>query len=306
MANGDWTVGLNCNGGDDSLNSILSGSFECPPTTNVIVNNNSGTANFTVQICAGAVIYTTSLSSGQVNSYYDLFLQGSTCNGTENWSLNDPQDFPGSLNLSQNGESYGTPDTPGTFNFSVNLSDGGGNSTNQSLSLTINPAVAALQVTTLSLPNGTNGVFYSTALQATGGQTPYSWSLAQGSAGLPANLALGTNGVISGTPDTAATNYEFIALVTDASSSTAYQVLSLNITGGAPRPPLALVRQTGNGVLEFTFTSVAGVNYSVQSSSNLTNWTTVLTFTGEGGLETLSAPTTGGGKAMFYRVKMGP
>jgi len=131
--------------------------------------------------------------------------------------------------------------------------------------------------------------------------TPYNWFLLEGSANLPANLSITTNGLISGTPDTTTGSYQFIVGLTDADSDFTYQQLSLYITGNTPRPSLALVHQPGNGTLEFTFTSVNGVNYSVQSSPDLKNWITVLNFTGAGGEEIISVPTTGA-KAAFYRL----
>lgn len=59
-----------------------------------------------------------------------------------------------------------------------------------------------LQITTASLQGGTTATGYSQSLQATGGVTPYTWSVAQGQ--LPAGLTLSTQsdstGSISGTP----------------------------------------------------------------------------------------------------------
>jgi hypothetical protein len=160
----------------------------------------------------------------------------------------------------------------------------------------------------MSLPNGTNGASYSQTLQASGGQTPYTWSLEPGSASLPSNLSLGTNGLISGTPVVTVTNLQFIVQVTDADYNIATQTLALTIVSppNPPGLPLTLVRQPGNGLLEFTFSSASGVNYSVQTSTDLIHWTTILSFTGEGGQETISAPTTGGSAKTFYRVKIGP
>jgi uncharacterized protein (TIGR03437 family) len=54
-------------------------------------------------------------------------------------------------------------------------------------------------VTTTALPDGMGGVPYSVALSATGGTTPYKWSLSVGT--LPSGLSLGTDGTIAGTPN---------------------------------------------------------------------------------------------------------
>ncbi len=240
VGNGNWGVGVNCQyGGGDSLDNILgNGNYQCPGNQNVTINNNNGTANFTVQPCGGVQILTTSLPDGQVDSYYDNWLDASSCSGNIFWSLNDPQDFPSSLALDSNGEIYGTPDTGGMYNFSVHADDGNGNSTNQNLSLYIAGVSSLLQVTTTYLPDGTVNTFYSQTLQASGGQTPYSWSIPAYSADPPPNLSLAANGVLSGTLATTGIFY-FDVEVTDGAANTAYQTLSVYIAN-PPLPPLVI------------------------------------------------------------------
>jgi hypothetical protein len=240
VGNGGWSVGVNYNGGSDSLDNILgAGTYQPPANQNVNINNNNATNNFTVQPCGGVQIFTTNLPDGQMGVFYGLTLQGSTCSGQLNWTLNDPQDFPTSLGFSQNGAIQGTPDTSGPYNFSVQLDDGNGHSTNQNLSLYIAPASTPLAVTTTSLPNGTNGTFYSQTIQASGGQTPYSWSIPNYSADPPPNLTLATNGVLSGTLTTAGGPFSFDVTVTDGATNTAYQTLSVYIVN-PPLPPLVI------------------------------------------------------------------
>lgn len=85
-----------------------------------------------------------------------------------------------------------------------------------------------LTITTTSLANGTAGTAYSTILAATGGQVPYTWSVASGA--LPGGLSLSSTGVLSGTP-TASGSFTFTAAVADSSSTkqTASQSLTLVI-----------------------------------------------------------------------------
>jgi hypothetical protein len=87
----------------------------------------------------------------------------------------------------------------------------------------------ALNIDTTSLPGGTVGVPYSQTLTASGGTSPYTWSLASGT--LPAGLTR-SGATISGTPTTAGT-YSFTVGVTDAASGTDTQPLSITI-GAAP------------------------------------------------------------------------
>jgi hypothetical protein len=75
-------------------------------------------------------------------------------------------------------------------------------------------------ITTATLPAGTAGQAYNQTLAATGGLSPYTWSIASGS--LPGGLTLGSDGVITGTPGAGGTTNITVRVTgNDASSSTA-------------------------------------------------------------------------------------
>src|SRR6202021_358787 len=175
VADSNWSVNLNCGGGNDSLENLLgSGNYQCPDTINVTVNNGNVTTNFIVQANNGVqiTITTTSLPDAQVGAYYNFYLSGST-DDKMIWTLVDPLDFPSTLTLNSDGEIFGTPGMAGTYNFTVQLSDGDGNSATQPLSLTVNSGGSELEVTNTSLPSGTVGETYYAQLGATGGGGPY-------------------------------------------------------------------------------------------------------------------------------------
>jgi hypothetical protein len=96
-----------------------------------------------------------------------------------------------------------------------------------------------MHVTTTTLTGGTSGVAYSAQLAGVGGQAPITWSLAPGSATLPAGLGvysagcdcwlLPSNGLISGTPTIPGT-YTFTVLMTDALNQKVTQDLTLIIS----------------------------------------------------------------------------
>ncbi len=88
-----------------------------------------------------------------------------------------------------------------------------------------------MQVTTSVLPGGvvTPPTFYTAQLQGSGGQTPYSWSLAPGSAPLPPGLTLSVGGVISGIPTTAR-NSSFTVIMTDSGNRSVVGDLSIRIS----------------------------------------------------------------------------
>lgn len=142
VANGSWSVSVSCQGGNNSLDNYYGpGNYECPSGQSVSINNNNGTADFTVYPCGGVQISTTSpLPVGQVGVYYSDQFNGSSCSGSLNWSLFSGSVPPG-LTLYSVGAFNGTPTTNGTFSFTIQANDGNGHSTNQNFSLTINPSV---------------------------------------------------------------------------------------------------------------------------------------------------------------------
>src|SRR5213079_39352 len=92
--------------------------------------------------------------------------------------------LPAGLSLAAGGTISGTPGTAGSSSFTVRVTDSASATATAALSLTINPP--ALSITTASLPAGTVGVAYSQALAASGGTSPYTWTMASGT--LPAGL----------------------------------------------------------------------------------------------------------------------
>ena len=83
---------------------------------------------------------------------------------------------------------------------------------------TSKPGPGTLSLTMGSLPGGTVGTAYNVTLVASGGTTPYTWSVSAGS--LPAGMSLSSAGVLSGVP-TASGSFTFTAKVTDSSTPTA-------------------------------------------------------------------------------------
>jgi hypothetical protein len=225
VANGSWNLGVNCSGGDDSLQNL--GNYQCPNNQTITISNNNGLANFTVQtnlnVGGTLQVTTAALPYGIVGTAYDqqLTADGGQANTTYSWSVIS-NSLPAELSMDSGGTIQGTPTFSSTNYFTVQVSDNNGSTATQALSLTI---YAPLQVTTTSLSNGTTNVPYnSQQLTASGGQPPYNWSLASGL--LPPGLSLSTNGVISGTPTAAGTS-NFVVRVKDSLSETATQTLSI-------------------------------------------------------------------------------
>jgi Flp pilus assembly protein TadG len=61
----------------------------------------------------------------------------------------------------------------------------------------------------------------------------------------------------------------------------------------------------GHGQFQFFFNSAAGMEYVVQSSSNLIDWNTVQTMSGTGASLSFTDTNALGGSALYYRIKAG-
>jgi hypothetical protein len=117
--------------------------------------------------------------------------------------------------------SYTTPATSSSDNgalFNMVVSNASGSVTSNTATLTVNAASQTLQVTTTQLAGATLSGAYSATLSASGGTTPYAWSLASGS--LPTGITLSSVGTVSGTPASAG-SFLFTVQVTDAASHSA-------------------------------------------------------------------------------------
>jgi hypothetical protein len=118
---------------------------------------------------------------------------------------------------------------------------------------------APLAIVTSSLPNGMVGVAYPATLVASGGTTPYVWSLASGV--LPAGLTLNpNNGAITGTPTAVGTN-SFILQVSDAGNPIRIATRALSIVTLAPVVGTGIVGNTNEGTAtDYLWSNGAWVN----------------------------------------------
>src|SRR5205814_2102568 len=93
-------------------------------------------------------------------------------------------------------------------------------------------AATPLKITTTTLPDGAQNTPYTAQLSATGGASPYSWSVV--SPDFPPGLNLdASTGAISGSP-TQFGSYTFTVRVTDAASVISYRFFNVSVTGQLP------------------------------------------------------------------------
>lgn len=205
------------------------------------VTNTSGPFGVAgINLFASATLQGTNYSTGPQPTSSSGTVTIEVCNG--NWFVSPDCNALG-------GDGYGCPDGQ-----NVNISNNSGFA-----NFTVTSSSSPLQVATTSLPGGTNGIYYSQTLQASGGQSPYYWSIPNYSANPPANLTLSSNGLLSGTPATNGAFY-FYARVTDSASNTAdSSVLELVVVSPGQQPLQITTVSLPNGAVGAPYSALLGV-----------------------------------------------
>jgi uncharacterized protein (TIGR03437 family) len=212
-------------------------------------SNNFGIGFYTLNVSPLAL--KTPVPPAFVGTFYTTaFSVTSGSSGTLTWTLQEGSQIPPGLTLSATGTFSGTPTSPGNFNLNFIVSDTSGNSFHGGFGINVYPASS---VPPPSMNFGNNfgswplgAIQY--ALNASGGNGTYTWSLVNGS--LPTGLAIrtdgpfaGAGGALAGLIGVATTpgNYAFTLSVT-SDGQTSYQyctwrITALNVMDSGSLPP---------------------------------------------------------------------
>ncbi|GGH06380.1 hypothetical protein GCM10011586_23180 [Silvibacterium dinghuense] len=202
-----------------------------------------------------------SLPAGTVGTAYSATLTPSGGTGTLTMSLASGSLPDGLTFNASTGVISGTPTTQGTSTFVVQVVDQSVTpytaTVNETITVSTSGTTTPLTLTGGVQPPGTVGVAYTTSLTASGGVTPYTWSIASGT--LPAGLTISAStGVISGTPTTAGSS-TFVVQVQDSTGATA--TASASITVNAATSTLTLTTTTlPNGTVGVAYSATIGVS----------------------------------------------
>jgi large repetitive protein len=214
-----------------AANGLLSGIPTAAGTYSftVMVTDRSGltaTEPVTLTIIAGPSLSFPAPPAGWTHTVYsDTLTVASGGTSPFTWSVSSGS-LPAGISLSADGNLTGTPTAVGTSSFTVKVTDANGQSATQATSITISAGVS----TTFSAPPAAVvGVPYTDTLTATGGTTPYTWSVNAGT--LPPGLTLSSAGVLSGTPTTTG-SYPFTVNVIDKNNGIATASITLVVGAG--------------------------------------------------------------------------
>jgi len=256
----------------------------------------TATQNLSITVNPQLAVTTTSLPAAVVGTAYNPPALAAAGGITPySWAVTTGN-LPAGLTLNAGtGAVTGTPTGPqvGVISFTVTVTDSENPIKTATANLSITVSAPPLSVTTQTLPAGTLGTAYSTTVAATGGITPYSWTISAGS--LPSGLILNANtGAITGTPTGSTTGpINFTVKVTDSEqpSSSATAALSITISaaplsvvttslpGGVDGSPYSTTLQAAGGVSPYSWAVTTG---SLPTGLNLNSTTGVISGTPSG------------------------
>jgi hypothetical protein len=198
----------------------------------------SDTEPVSLTITAGPSLSFPAPPAGWTSTVYGDTLTESGGSAPYAWSVSSGS-MPAGISLSADGTLSGTPTATGAFSFTVKVTDANGQSATQATSVSISAGVSA---TFSAPPAAVVATAYTDTLTATGGTTPYTWSVNAGS--LPPGITLTSAGVLAGTPATAG-SFTFTVNVIDANNGIATTSITLVVAGvltlGFPAPPAGTV-----------------------------------------------------------------
>jgi hypothetical protein len=243
-------------------------------------------AALTVKIEPPPVITTTSLPTATLNASYTAPVTATGGVPPLAWTIASGT-LPAGLSLGSGSTDTvnitGKATAAGQSVITITVTDSTGAS-NTSGPLTI--VVSSLAFTTTSpLPSGTVNVSYvGVQFAATGGTSPYTFSLASGST-LPSGLAL-SNGDLTGTPTTVGT-YTFGITVTDSTTPTPAAITQNFTLVVSPVQNLSLLK----GSYAFTFSGNNSAGYVAAAGAFTADGNGNIT-TGEADYNSLAGPPT--------------
>ena len=196
-------------------------------------------------------ITTTSLPGGTVDERYAAVVAASGGDKPYTWTLVSTGGQSG-LSLSKAGVLSGSPALAGTFGIIVKVSDG--TYTDElALPLTIvsqGGEVEVLTIATTSLPVA-DRVLYSAALEASGGEKPYSWSGGDTSVPGTGFTVINSGSITGNTNDVPPGLYSYTVTVADSAGDSDTRSFVIDVAGG-DSPPVAIL--TGNPLPDATAT----------------------------------------------------
>jgi hypothetical protein len=269
ITTGSLPAGLSLSGGTGAIGGTPTASGT--PKFTVQVSDAKGviaTKQFSITIAAGLIVTTApGLPDAAGSVAYTVTISAAGGTPPYTWSISNGS-LPGGVTLnSATGVISGTPASSGNFQFTVQVTDT--TSVSAGKQFTLNVTQSLNFTTAPTLPAGAPATPYITALSASGGTLPYTWTITGGA--LPNGLGLNVStGLISGTPATTGT-FSFTVQVTDNAQTKAAKAFTLSIIPHAlPQVNIVGVPQTSRAAQQISFSVKLASGYPLDITGEIT------------------------------------
>ena len=244
VASGALPPGISLNSSTGTLSGVATQAGNFTFMTHVsdsstdTAKGTSRTLNLAVS-SSSLEITTASLPAAQVGGTFQTVLTAAGGTPPYRWTIASGE-LPTGISLNAaTGALSGTPSQSRQVAFSVQVSDSLFPSPETAMKSLILPVVLAMQIAPGVFPKGHVGIAFQSSEVASGGVTPYSWSV-MGS--LPSGLSLNSSsGTITGTP-TQPTTSSFTLVLTDSAGDSVQVPSSIEIV--SPPQPLSITTAT--------------------------------------------------------------
>lgn len=172
------------------------GGFDFTVTVTDAENSADDQALHLMILSLSPLILTSTIPKGRVDQVYEARLEAGGGQPPYTWSMSAGR-LPSGILLANDGSVVGTSTSAGNFAFTARVTDVADRRDEADLMLRV---IAPLAIATTAVPHFVLGRTTSFPVVATGGETPYAWSLGGGT--LPSGISLSSDGVLSGTAAT--------------------------------------------------------------------------------------------------------
>lgn len=253
------------------------------------VNTNFGTRAYTITVGVVTItIQPATLPAGETNVDYSESLVATGGQAPYVFTI-DSGTLPGTFALSTAGELSGKSPTAGTTPITVRATDANGNFGTKSYSLVIN--LVSITISPISLPSTNRNVDYNETLTASGGTSPYVFSVKEGISAITP-FSLSSSGIVTG-KSTVLGDKTFTAVATDANGNVGERQYTISVVpvsidvlpDSLPDPdintPYSELITASGGVGPYTFSVTTGATsvptgLTLTSSGTLSGTPTVL------------------------------
>jgi uncharacterized protein (TIGR03437 family) len=214
-------------------------------------NNCTGSRSYSILVVCPSITLTQNLPGASLGVAYSQTITAS--GGASPYTFSRTAGaLPPGLFLNSGGGLSGTPTATGNYNFTIQARDSNNCTGSRSYSMLV--VCPGITLNPGSLPTATVGQSYSQNITATGGDSPYTFTVVSGS--IPPGMFFGSSGAIGGTPNTAGT-YNFLVRATDGNGCTGQRAITLTVVCGISLLPVTVPDAT-IGVPYFTLLSGSG------------------------------------------------